>query len=566
MSIINEPHADPERAARPLPMENLLGNDREAAHDKIFQPVHDGHDTIVMGPHDPTMASSVLLPLAHRMFAPAARPHARRAVVIAPTRALCLELLELTRPIVARHHGTAAAVCTASPIDAQSRELASHPHIVCATPGRLLSHLQRGSLGPVDLQQIDAVVLYKANALYWMGLSTQTDEVLAALGRRTQTIVTLEALDPAVRRWLESALADPMVVSVEDRAAATLTHSLYKLPPRWNHRTHPVELLRVLETEQPPRAWVLCADPDDVEPVAESLRDHHYPACVVPAGSLAAHSAFHSSSVDKPACVVSSELHLETLAQWQPTHIVHLGPPSRAVYEQSMQHFTSAGRVGHLWSFVPIGDLPSFFQVRMTLQFPLVERTVPTASELRTRAEHDRLRLLEQTFASFEPSRQSIDTAARLFTHPDAVRMTALLMDAFFGTTSGSDSRASHLAPTLRPPSVHVAPAAAPSPPPNAPVMERARPAPILYLNVGAQDDADRVMLREQLGQWVVVRGAIRDIAVRRRYTLLRVDASHAPSVLRDVRGKTWSGKKVLAEFLPPAPDKPTVTPTLRAM
>jgi len=70
-----------------------------------------------------------------------------QAVVVCPTRELCIQIVEELRQLAAyRPDVRIASVYGGQPIARQLAVLKKQPHIVVATPGRLLDHMGRGTV------------------------------------------------------------------------------------------------------------------------------------------------------------------------------------------------------------------------------------------------------------------------------------------------------------------------------------------------------------------------------------------------------------------------------------
>lgn len=101
----------------------------------------DGHDLIAKAPTGTGKTCAFGIPLLE-CLAPDCTDI--QAVVVCPTRELCLQIAEELRQLAAfRPDVRIAAIYGGQPIGKQLTALKKNPHIVVATPGRLLDHMGR---------------------------------------------------------------------------------------------------------------------------------------------------------------------------------------------------------------------------------------------------------------------------------------------------------------------------------------------------------------------------------------------------------------------------------------
>ena len=107
-------------------------------------------------------------------------------LVVLPTRELALQVNETLKKI-----GTPIGLKTAILIggEAMGRQLSAlkrGPHIIIATPGRLIDHLEHKS---VDLSKTSVLVLDEADRMLDMGFAPQINKILERVPRDRQTLL-----------------------------------------------------------------------------------------------------------------------------------------------------------------------------------------------------------------------------------------------------------------------------------------------------------------------------------------------------------------------------------------
>eukprot|EP00584_Thalassiosira_punctigera_P006980 CAMPEP_0172528422 /NCGR_PEP_ID=MMETSP1067-20121228/2815_1 /TAXON_ID=265564 ORGANISM="Thalassiosira punctigera, Strain Tpunct2005C2" /NCGR_SAMPLE_ID=MMETSP1067 /ASSEMBLY_ACC=CAM_ASM_000444 /LENGTH=506 /DNA_ID=CAMNT_0013312321 /DNA_START=104 /DNA_END=1620 /DNA_ORIENTATION=+ len=141
------------------------------------------------------------------------------AVILAPTRELAFQIHEV---VVALGRGMGAtSVCVVGGVDSASQAiaLARSPHVVVATPGRLLDHLQNTK--GFHLRQLKYLVLDEADRMLSMDFEREIDEILDAIpdsetgGRRTMLFSA--TMTSKVEKLQRASLADPIKVEVSTK-------------------------------------------------------------------------------------------------------------------------------------------------------------------------------------------------------------------------------------------------------------------------------------------------------------------------------------------------------------
>ena len=145
-------------------------------------------------------------------MAPLAEPMAPTALVLVPTRELCIQVHDVLAPLGAAAGRRLALVYGGAPLEKQSRELERGAEIVVATPGRMIDLLDRKA---VVLDAIEHVVLDEADRMADMGFLPQVEWILRHTNRKHQTLLFSATLDGAVKVLVDRYQHDPVEHSVQ---------------------------------------------------------------------------------------------------------------------------------------------------------------------------------------------------------------------------------------------------------------------------------------------------------------------------------------------------------------
>jgi ATP-independent RNA helicase DbpA len=143
-----------------------------------------------------------------------------QALVVCPTRELAAQVAREIRKLGRKHKGLAVLeVVGGQPVRGQLDALERGVHVVVGTPGRLLDHLNRGSL---HCEVLTTVVLDEADRMLDMGFGADVESILSGLPKERQTALfsatfpsTIESMS---RRYQRNAERITVVDPDEDAA------------------------------------------------------------------------------------------------------------------------------------------------------------------------------------------------------------------------------------------------------------------------------------------------------------------------------------------------------------
>jgi len=154
------------------------------------------------------------LPLLHRLSAsgaPRARPKAPRALILAPTRELAIQIGEELRAYARHLPLRQTLVYGGVGQGPQVRDLGRGVDIVIATPGRLLDLMNQGH---VKLDAVETVVLDEADRMLDMGFVRDIRKIAAKLPKKRQTLMFCATMPTEIGRLAGELLDDPIRVEV----------------------------------------------------------------------------------------------------------------------------------------------------------------------------------------------------------------------------------------------------------------------------------------------------------------------------------------------------------------
>lgn len=132
-----------------------------------------------------------------------------QAIVLVPTRELAQQVFaEIS--LIARYRGLRlACVYGGQPIKGQIDALERGAHIIVGTPGRIMDHMERGTL---RLDRVRIAVLDEADQMLDIGFFPAMRHILRATPRSRQTILLSATIPTPIKRLIYAFLRDPQTV------------------------------------------------------------------------------------------------------------------------------------------------------------------------------------------------------------------------------------------------------------------------------------------------------------------------------------------------------------------
>jgi ATP-dependent RNA helicase DeaD len=137
-----------------------------------------------------------------------------QGLVLCPTRELALQVQEELTRIGAPRGIRSTAIYGGESYKKQFAALNQKPHIIVATPGRLLDHCQRRA---VRLDGVRIAVLDEADRMLDMGFAPDVERVLKQVPKDRQTLLFSATVPEWVRRLAQRYMRDPVSVSFSER-------------------------------------------------------------------------------------------------------------------------------------------------------------------------------------------------------------------------------------------------------------------------------------------------------------------------------------------------------------
>ncbi len=191
-----------------------------------------------------------------------------QALVLTPTRELCIQVTQALRAYGARKGVDVVAVFGGAPIRTQQAQLRAGGHVVVGTVGRVLDLISRHSLMLTDTR---FVVLDEADEMLDLGFLEDVERILALTPSSRQTALFSATMPPPIRKLADRYMYDPQIIQVEAATLTIDTVAQFQLPVETKHKAE--MLVEVLSAEKPDQAIVFVRTKIRADQLFRTLKD-----------------------------------------------------------------------------------------------------------------------------------------------------------------------------------------------------------------------------------------------------------------------------------------------------
>ncbi len=306
---------------------------------------------------------------------------ATQALVLAPTRELALQVAEAFG-----RYGSHLPAINVLPVyggssyGVQLAGLRRGAQVVVGTPGRVIDHLERGTL---DLSRLDYLVLDEADEMLQMGFAEDVERILADTPEYKQVALFSATMPPAIREITANYLHDPVEVTVKAKTA-TAENISQRFIEVFGPRKMDA-LTRVLEVEPFDGMIVFVRTKQATEEVAEKLRARGFSAAAINGDIVQSQrertiAALKDGSVD---ILVATDVAARGLDVDRISHVVNYDiPHDPESYVHRIGRTGRAGRSGTALLFVSPRERHLLKSIERITRQKLVQEELPSVDDV----------------------------------------------------------------------------------------------------------------------------------------------------------------------------------------
>ncbi len=304
-----------------------------------------------------------------------------QALVLAPTRELALQVCEAFEKYAAHVKGMhVLPVYGGQGYGVQLSALRRGVHVVVGTPGRIMDHLDKGTL---DLSELTYLVLDEADEMLKMGFAEDVETILADTPDTKQVALFSATMPAAIRRISKQYLKDPEEITVKTKTTTSATTTQRYLIVSYQQKID--ALTRILEVENFEGMIVFARTKSATEDVAEKLRARGYSAAAIN-GDIAQvqrERTVNQLKSGKLDILVATDVAARGLDVERISHVVNFDiPTDTESYVHRIGRTGRAGRSGDAISFVTPRERGLVSAIERATRQPLTPMQLPTADDV----------------------------------------------------------------------------------------------------------------------------------------------------------------------------------------
>jgi len=282
-----------------------------------------------------------------------------QALILVPTRELCEQVTTEMRKFAKYKRMDIIAVYGGVSIGPQINQL-THADIVVATPGRMLDHLERGT---IDFRKVRILVLDEADKMFEMGFIDDVKKIISQVSRERQTLLFSATISHQVQEIVKSYMKNPEKVKVQSYVGEEKLEQFYYSVSAGDKFSL---LMHLIKQEKPGLTIIFCATRNRVDSLSKNLYKQGINAQSLHGGLTQnrrkqAIDMFHGNKVD---ILVASDVAARGLDIKNVMYIINYDiPKTSKEYIHRIGRTARAGKEGKVISLLAPQDHDNFRNV-----------------------------------------------------------------------------------------------------------------------------------------------------------------------------------------------------------
>ena len=303
-----------------------------------------------------------------------------QAIIIAPTRELALQVANEIISFKGKKRLFVAAVYGGANMREQLRDLQKGVQIVVGTPGRIMDHIQRGSL---DLSGISHVVLDEADEMLDMGFRDDIESILRSTPENVRMLLFSATMPPEIRDIARKFMGayEEIAVQKQDIANSSIEQLYYDVYERDKLEA----LVRIMETQKDFYGIIFCQTKLDTDSVANKLIERGYGAEALH-GDVSQHqrerilAKFKKKSIN---ILVATDVAARGIDVNDLTHVINYAlPQDPESYVHRIGRTGRAGKKGVAISLISPPDFRKLSVIKRIVKTEIKKGTLPGVQEV----------------------------------------------------------------------------------------------------------------------------------------------------------------------------------------
>ncbi len=337
-------------------------------------PLLEGRDVLGQAQTGTGKTAAFALPILSRIELKPGKP---QALVLAPTRELAIQVAEAFQRYAAHMPGLQVLpIYGGQSYGPQLHALKRGVHIVVGTPGRVIDHLERGTL---DLSELKFLVLDEADEMLRMGFIDDVEKVLEATPPSRQVALFSATMPAPIRKIAQHHLKEPVEVTIK---SSTTTAANIRQRYWFVSGLHKLDAMtRILEAEPFDAMIIFARTKQATEELAEKLQARGFAAAAINGDIAQAQRerVIQQLKDGKLDVLVATDVAARGLDVERISHVMNYDIPyDTESYVHRIGRTGRAGRSGEAILFVTPREKGMLRAIERATRQPIEEMKLPT--------------------------------------------------------------------------------------------------------------------------------------------------------------------------------------------
>ncbi|OZC80755.1 ATP-dependent RNA helicase [Rhodococcus sp. 06-418-1B] len=341
-------------------------------------PLMNGSDVVGLAQTGTGKTAAFAVPILSRLDVERRVP---QALVLAPTRELALQVAEAFGKYAANIPGLhILPIYGGQAYGIQLSGLRKGAQIIVGTPGRVIDHLEKGTL---DLSHLEYLVLDEADEMLKMGFQEDVERILSDTPEYKQVALFSATMPPAIRKISKQYLHDPVEITVKTKTstAPNITQRYVQVA----HQRKLEALTRIFEVEEFEAMIMFVRTKQATEELAEKLRARGFSAAAINGDIVQAQrertiGQLKNGTID---VLVATDVAARGLDVDRISHVINYDiPHDTESYVHRIGRTGRAGRAGEALLFVAPRERHLLKAIERATRQPITEIQLPSVDDV----------------------------------------------------------------------------------------------------------------------------------------------------------------------------------------
>ena len=300
-----------------------------------------------------------------------------QALILTPTRELCVQVMEEMVSFKGKRNIHILPVYGGQGMDYQLKRLREGVDIVVGTPGRVIDHMNRGTL---NLSEVEFLVLDEADEMLNMGFAEDVESILANIPEKRQMLLFSATMPDRIRQIAETYMGKYEMIKAAktQEAAPKIEQIYYEVYGEDKFKA----LCRLIDTEKEFYALIFCRTKSGTDELGNSLIDKGY-AVETLHGDVSQHvreQIMRKFKTKRSTILVATDVAARGIDVNDMTHVINYDlPQDPETYTHRIGRTGRAGKMGKAITLITPAENRKIAFISHITKMPIRKGKLPKA-------------------------------------------------------------------------------------------------------------------------------------------------------------------------------------------